>query len=226
MDRETTDQGYRQVLDHLAHAIEEGTYAPGGRLPTERQLAEQFGVGRGVTRRALAALEAQGLIRRHVGRGTFVTPASNDVLSSPIAPGDISPVEHIEARLRFEPELALMVVTNATAEDLNRMEECLRRSESASGREQFELWDAAFHKGLAAATHNKLVIAMYDLIHAVRQETPMWAMRKQSEAAPQPDAYRREHRAILEALRRRDAEAARELLVAHLRNTRRRILDY
>lgn len=225
MNRETTEHGYRRVRDYLTHAISEGAFAPGVRLPTERQLAEQFGVGRAVARRALAELEAEGMIRRHVGRGTFVAPARKEVVAP--TPGAVSPIEYIEARLRFEPEFVWMIVSNATAEDFERMEDCLRRSESASGREEFELWDAAFHQALAAATHNKLAIAMYELIHAVRHEENMWGtLRHRHETPDQPAQYRREHWDILEALRRRDPDAARDLLVTHLRNTRRRVLDY
>lgn len=224
MNREITEHGYQKVRDYLTHAIGEGAFGPGVRLPTERQLAEQFGVGRAVTRRALAELEAEGMIRRYVGRGTFVAPARKEIA---VAPGAVSPAEYVEARLRFEPELAWMIVTNATAEDFERMEECLRRSESASGREEFELWDAAFHQALAAATHNKLAIAMHELIHTVRHEETMWGtLRQHREMPDQPAQYQREHRDILEALRRRDPGAARELLATHLRNTRRRVLDY
>lgn len=227
MDRATTEDGYLQVRDFLKQAIGEGAFAPGMRLPTERQLAEQFGVGRGVTRRALAEFEAEGLIRRQVGRGTFVAPVRTAAASSTMTPGLVSPAEYIEARLRFEPELAWMVVTNATAEDFERMEDCLRRGDGASSREEFELWDAAFHQALAAATHNTLAISMYELIHAVRHEQGMWGMlRRRAETPEQPSTYQREHVDILEALRRRDAEASRELLVRHVRNTRRRLLDY
>lgn len=227
MERARTEDGYQRVRDYLRHAIGEGAFAPGVRLPTERQLAEQFGVGRGVTRRALAELEAEGLIRRHVGRGTFVTPARNGAAVATITPGAVSPAEYVEARLRFEPDLAWMIVTNATAEDFDRMEECLRRADSAAGREEFELWDAAFHQALAAATHNTLAISMYELIHAVRHEQNMWGtLRGRAETPEQPSTYQHEHADILEALRRRDAEAARELLLRHIRNTRRRLLDY
>lgn len=227
MGRARTEDGYLRVRDYLTHAIGEGAFAPGVRLPTERQLADQFGVGRAVTRRALAELEAEGMIRRHVGRGTFVAPAPTAAAMPAITPGTVSPAEYIEARLRFEPELTWMIVTNATAEDFARMEECLRRSESASGREEFELSDAAFHQALAAATHNKLAISMYELIHAVRHEQNMWGtLRQRAEMPDQPTAYRREHVEILEALRRRDAEASRNLLERHIRNTRRRLLDY
>jgi DNA-binding FadR family transcriptional regulator len=227
MERAKTEDGYQRVRDYLRHAIGEGAFGPGVRLPTERQLAGQFGVGRSVTRRALAELEAEGLIRRQVGRGTFVTPARNAVAAAKIAPGVVSPAEYVEARLRFEPELAWMIVTHATAEDFDRMEECLRRAERASGREEFELWDAAFHQALAAATHNTLAISMYESIHAVRHEQSMWGtLRRRAETPEHPSAYQREHVDILEALRRRDAEASRELLLLHIRNTRRRLLDY
>lgn len=229
-DRAQTRARFVRVRDYLVGAVKEHAFAPGDRLPTERQLSEQFGVSRTLARRALAELEAEGLILRHVGRGTFVRP-------SPDAPGHgeptampegaISPAEYIEARLRYEPELSWPVVTNATGEDFDRMEDCLRRSETASTREEFELWDAAFHQAIAAATHNKLAMRMYDLIHAVRHEQAMWGtLRQRGQVSEQRATYQREHREIFEALKHRDAESARQLIIQHIRATRRRLLDY
>lgn len=231
MDRLKSHEAYTRIRDYLVEAIKEGAFAPHGRLPTERQLAEEFSVSRAVTRRALGNLEAEGLIRRYVGRGTFVgRPEEAHSASAPTAvmpEGTISPAEYIEARLRFEPELAWLIATNAAAADFERMEDCLRKGEDASTREEFELWDAAFHQAVAAATHNKLVIRMYDMIHAVRHEQAMWGtLRQRGQTSEQRLVYQREHREIFDALRRRDAESAHGLMVQHIRNTRRRLLDY
>jgi DNA-binding FadR family transcriptional regulator len=230
VNRVRTKEGYQRVRDYLTNAINERAFEPGSRLPTERELAEQFGVSRAVTRRALGELESQGLIRRHVGRGTFVRSAAEsngEGKPNSISEGTISPVEYIESRLRFEPELAWMVASNATGADFERMEECLRRSENASTREEFELWDAAFHQAIAAATHNKLAIGVYEMIHAVRHEQAMWGTLKQrDEAHQQRPVYQREHREILDSLKKRDPERARDIMTQHVRATRRRLFDY
>ncbi|MCL2714819.1 MAG: FCD domain-containing protein [Alphaproteobacteria bacterium] len=223
------NDGSHRLREFLTSAITEGAYPPGARLPTERHLAEQFGVTRTVARGVLAQLEAENRIRRHVGRGTFVEPPpdlEHAAISCNVPMGSISPAEYIETRLRFEPELAWMIVTSATAGDFERMEWLLTKGERASTREEFELADATFHQALAAATHNKLAIAMYEIIHSIRHEHHMWSvLRVASKAGDQREVFQREHVRIVEALKQRDAETGRELMAQHIRATRRRMLD-
>ncbi len=227
VDRVQSNEGYVRVRDYLANAIKEHAFAPGDRLPTERQLAEQFGISRAITRRALGELEATGTIRRQVGRGTFVRPTEKLADEAIVHEGAISPAEYIEVRLRFEPELAWLIAANGTATDFERMEDCLKRGESASTTEDFELWDSAFHQSVAAATHNKLAIHIYEMIHAVRHEQAMWGtLRQRSQLSERRPTYQQEHREIFDALRRRDAESARSLIIDHIRATRRRLLDF
>jgi DNA-binding FadR family transcriptional regulator len=230
IDRLQTNDGYLRLCEFLTNAVREGVYAPGAQLPTERRLAEQFGVTRAVTRGALAELEAENLIRRHVGRGTFVRElpgVSNSAAPFNLPEETISPAEYIETRLRFEPELAWMIVTSATAADFERMETQLAKGERASTREEYELADAAFHQALAAATHNKLTITIYEMIHAIRHKQAMWGtLRRLNEIADQRVVFQREHVKILEALKQRDAETARDLMAQHIRSTRRRMLDF
>jgi DNA-binding FadR family transcriptional regulator len=169
------------------------------------------------------------LIKRHVGRGTFVAdPRDRGKQINPlILEGIVSPAEYIEARLSVEPELARLIVANATTADFAEIDQLLKRGEHASSREEFELADAAFHQSLVRATHNTLIIAMYELIHSVRHEQGMWfKLRQLSKVADQRYVFQAEHVGIRDALVARDAEAAKMLLADHIRASRRRILDY
>jgi len=231
MDGLKTKDGYAQMLDYLVKSIQGQAFAPGGRLPTERQLAEDFGVSRAAARRALAKLEADGLISRHVGRGTFVRldQENGSDQMTPVAASKemVSPAEFIESRLRFEPQLAWLVATNGTSVDFQQMGACLEEAEKAESTEEFEEWDERFHQAIAAATHNTLAIGMYDMILAVRREYAMWGTLKQRGQTPEHRlVYQQEHRQILDALQQRDAELACEIMFQHIRNTRRRLLDY
>ena len=227
VDRALAHEGYVRVRDYLINAIKENAFGPGDRVPTERQLAEQLDVSRAVTRRALAELEADGLIVRQVGRGTFVRPSPDAVGNMPAFDGVISPAEHIEVRLRFEPELPWLIVTNATGADFERMEDCLNRGEKATTREEFEIWDAAFHLAIAYSTHNKLAMRIYDMIHAVRHQEAMWGtLRQRGQSPDERYTFQHEHREIFDALKRRDAAQARDFMIQHIRATRRRLLDY
>lgn len=221
MNRAKSDAGYLRVRKYLLEAIN-GAAPPAGRLPTERHLSEQFGIGRSVARRALGELEAAGLIYRHVGRGTFVGSGMDETATQAV-----SPAEYIEARLRFEPELTWMIVAHATATDFATIREQLKRSESANSMLKFETYDTNFHQALINATHNSLAIDMYRVIDRVRRRTHVkWGHLHGSEqTAQQRSIFIKEHKQIFEALAQRDAKAAREAWSNHIRNTKRRIVD-
>lgn len=226
-DKAQAHEGYVRVRDYLVNAIKEHAFEPDQRMPTERQLAEQFDVSRAITRRALAELEAEGLILRQVGCGTFVRPSPDATSVTPALDGAVSPAEYIDARLCFEPELPWLIAINATSADFARMEDCLKRGEKATTREEFEIWDAAFHLATAFATRNKLTTRLYEMIHAVRHEQAMWgAVRQLRQTPEQRIIYQREHREIFAALKQRDAERASELITQHIRAARRRLLDF
>ncbi|HEX6002619.1 MAG TPA: GntR family transcriptional regulator, partial [Burkholderiales bacterium] len=150
----TARGGPQRLRDYIIAAAGNGTFAPGARLPTEREFAKRFALPRNAVRRTLAQLEAEGTITRHVGRGTFLAARAQDALHGLGGVAHTSPAELMEARLRIEPALAELIVTNATPADFDRMETCLDKAERATTLDDFELWDAALHEAMADATHN------------------------------------------------------------------------
>ncbi len=227
MDRAKAEEDCLRVRNYLLDAIN-GDKLPTGRLPTERRLAQQFEVGRAVARRALSGLESEGLIYRHVGRGTFIGPRAEQPRTPARPASEYGPAEYVEARLRFEPELAWMIVMNATAADFKVLRGLLRDSEKADTGAKFERCDADFHEALAKATHNTVAFDMYRVIDAIRRrEHSNWTrMYASNQTAEQRMLFIKEHRAILEALALRDGAAAREAWSGHLRNTRKRMIDF
>ena len=226
---ETSERsGSRRIRDFIASAAADSTLAPGGRLPTERELAKRFAVPRNAVRRTLAQLEAEGAITRHVGRGTYLA-GSGDRETGRIEIESVShtsPAELMEARLRIEPALAELIVTNATPADFERMELCIDKAERATTLDEFELWDAALHQALATATHNRFVGRILDMVAAVRRQSE-WGKLKDRIVTPERRLrYQDEHRAIVAALKARDADRAREAIVAHLQHARRNLFDY
>ena len=224
MNREASLAGARRIRDYILNSAQEHL-APGSQLPTERELARRFGMPRNAVRRTLAQLEAEGSITRHVGRGTFL--AGRMAVGTEAADvADTSPAELIEARLRIEPALAELIVTNATAADFQRMESCLDKAERATTLDEFEMWDAALHQALATATHNRFVIRVLDMVATVREQAE-WGKLKDRIVTPERRLkYQEEHRAIVRALKERDAEGARDRLLAHLQHARRNLFEY
>ena len=217
-------QGVQRIRDFIVQGAAEGSLAPGAKLPTEREFAHRFGLPRNAVRNTLARLEADGTIARHVGRGTFLAAPADAGAAAPAA--HVSPAELMEARLRIEPALAELIVTNATAADFERMETCLDRAERAATLDDFELWDAALHQAMARASHNRLVIRVLEMVTAVRQQSE-WGKLKDRIVTPERRLkYQEEHRAIVAALKARDGVQARAAVFAHLQHARRNLFGY
>ncbi len=223
--RAKSREGGQRIREFIIAAAGDGSLLPGGRLPTERELAHRFAVPRNAVRRTLAQLEAEGAITRHVGRGTFLAnvPGNGGGELSADSVSHTSPAELMEARLRIEPALTELIVTHATPADFERMEMCLDKAERAATLDEFELGDAALHQALAAATHNQFIIRMLDLVIAVRQQAE-WGKLKDRIVTPERRIkYQAEHRDIVRALKARDAERARTAVLSHLQHARRNL---
>ena len=218
--------GAQRIREFITATAADGTFAPGARLPTERELAKRFAVPRNAVRKMLAQLEAEGAITRHVGRGTFLAMRTDAGAPGFDSVAHTGPAELMEARLRIEPALAEMIVTNATPADFERMETCLEKAERAPTLDEFELWDAALHEAMATATHNRFVIRVLGMVTAVRQQAE-WGKLKDRIVTPERRVtYQEEHRNIVRALRERDAERARAFIIAHLQHARRNLFGF
>lgn len=209
--------------------LQSGVWHAGQRLPTERELSQQFGVSRTTVRRVLAQFKEQKLITQVVGSGTYVCEGAGSLLSHNDAGldiGAISPAELMEARLVLEPAIVDMVVGNATSVDFLRMQACCDRAEAAPTLEEFEHWDGMLHEVIAEATHNSFVLNVFKLMNQVRARGE-WGLLKMRSVTPQRrKTYQREHRQIVEALRQRDGATAKAATLEHLVQVRRNLLGH
>ncbi|MEX3898366.1 MULTISPECIES: FadR/GntR family transcriptional regulator [unclassified Paraburkholderia] len=217
-------KGARELASYLEEAIRSGRFAEGVRLPPERELSEEFGASRGAVRRVLADLKERGLIRQTVGSGTFVLPGAS-VPAPPLPEAkphavQTSPAELMEARLLIEPLMPGLIVRYATAADFAQMSDCIERSEAAQTIEEFEHWDGELHRALAVATHNTFFLRVLELTNEVREQGEWGRLKRLSLTPERRSQYEAQHRAIVDALRDRDAEMACELLTNHLRQIR------
>ena len=201
----------------------------GERLPTERKLGEKYGVARNTVRRALQALEDAQLVIRHVGRGTFKAQLSSDgVDTAAVGIQDLdslSPADVVECRLMFEPELAALVVARASQADFDRMDECLRNADAVSSVVEFELWDAALHDAIAMASRNQAMISVARSLARVRRQYEWGRLKSRSMTEERMTMLRAEHRGIVEALKSRDKDLARERLRTHIRHVQTYMFD-
>lgn len=198
----------------LGRAAAEG-WEVGTRLPTERQLASDLGLSRAAVRQALSVLEQNGTISREVGRGTFLR---EPVRCQPDmdAGDDFSPADVMAVRFLLEPQIMPMVVARATVRDLERLDQCLERCDAADSYPEFERWDLALHRIFVEATHNPLLLRLYDAVESARHGHLWGELKRRTDSAARRAQYRREHHAIVTALRARDGRAAVQAMRTHL----------
>jgi DNA-binding GntR family transcriptional regulator len=185
-------------------------HVPGERL-SERGLEGLLGASRTPIRAALMRLEAEGLVRRE-GRGWQVTPI------------DLTEVRAVaEYREAVEGAVAVLAATRAGDEELEALAELARAEAPGDDDEEAGVRAGdAFHLALAGLSGNPfLVQAMRDVL--TRLSRTRWLDVRTAESRA---SARREHLAIVEALAARDGERARDLVVAHGRGTRDRILAH
>lgn len=210
------------ALESLREFLAEQKLALNARLPAERQLCSELGLSRGKLRKALALLEAEGQIWRHVGRGTFIGPRPvinlNDVeyLSE-----QSRPTEVMEARMAIEPQLAKLAAVHGTASNFAEMRRCQKRCHSAQEWRIYEAWDNNFHQAIATATCNKLLISLFDTLNIVRRST-VWGQLRSTQLPPADHGSFAEHEAIYEAIVARNPDLAADLMRIHLKSVRDR----
>jgi GntR family transcriptional repressor for pyruvate dehydrogenase complex len=215
------------IVEQIKRAIQQGRLSPGDQLPSERDLTKQLGVSRVSVRDALRMLEANGLIEVRVGArgGAFVTAPAPDLVGEGMAHmlmlAAVSPAEVTELRLIFELALLPLACERRTEDDLLELDAICDRAEAAlkAGAHDVAL-SAAFHTRLAEATHNNAVA-----LFAESFQGPLLAsLRHAQRAAPEMGkAGLREHRAVVDAVRVRDPDAARTIMSKHLERTARRV---
>lgn len=197
---------------------------PAGRLPPERRVAAELGLSRAEVRKTLALLEAQGRIVRHVGRGTFLRQDGEDVDAFRDLKLRTGPREAMEARLLIEPELAGLAAINATAEQISGLREVTAATRQVPDWAEYERLDALFHRLIAEAAGNRLLVAVHDIVNEVRRAV-IWTWLDTRPAGPPPDySSFAEHEAILAAIARRDRQEAADAMRRHLRTTSARLI--
>jgi GntR family uxuAB operon transcriptional repressor len=215
--------GASGIFNRIRSAIINGDYVFNERLPSERDLAEEYVVARGTIRAALEQLERANLVRKKFGSGTFICYDSRfeheDIAE------ETSPLELIETRLAIEPHIVRLVVSNANNREIRILEEALDNV-LHSNREpnSFSSADEAFHLTLASCSQNPLLIWMYQRINDIRSHT-QWSHRKHNILTESKIGYYNDqHSLLVRCIIRRDMDGAVNLMIEHLHQAKKDLL--
>jgi GntR family transcriptional repressor for pyruvate dehydrogenase complex len=202
----------RKLSNHLIR----GDWQEGEKIPAERELCQQLGVGRASLREALKALEIMGMIETRLGDGTYVCRKS-DFFARPLlwaiaSSGKAEAQELFEARRLIEVEMAGLAAQRSTAEELKVVRSYLDRMEQAKIAKEFLEADIGFHMAIGQASHNAILLKALLLIRNLMQR---WIGGALAVTGVQEKALL-QHKAVFEALAARDAGGARVAMTAHL----------
>ncbi len=223
------------TLSKLHELIDGQDFAPGSRLPTERALAELFGVGRRTVRRALDVLEDNGRIQRRQGQGTFVTPSgsfivpqTNDMANMGF--GNIiqntNPVEFMEVRLTVEPLLARLAAMRASRCDIDKLNELAEETKNTKCAKAYERFDIEFHHRVAKSAKNSLFMSFFETLMSMRSEVSWPQLGENNRCFKQQASYAEHHQKIADAIAARDGVRSHDLMLQHLTDIQEKFMQH
>lgn len=206
-----------ELLTKLEHALTDGDFAPGDRLPSERTLSETYGVSRPVVREVIQRLRERGLLHVAPGSGTYLRENSALDWARPLDAVSrrtgTTIRQLVEARVMLEEQAARLAATHATDEDLDNLTRALDAFNTAGDIIERARSDIAFHALIARASHNPVLEMMFGSIAPLVFEVLLRSLDDKDvmrEGAPL-------HTDALDALKERDGDRAAALIGEHIR---------
>ncbi|MCM3269045.1 FadR/GntR family transcriptional regulator [Paenibacillus elgii] len=214
---------YEDVIEQIENIILEGNLAPGDVLPTERELAQAFGISRGTLREAFRILEREGLIETRPGGGRFLSKNLSKAEDTKRILENIERatiIELLEAREIFETGIVELAAMRATEQDIAEIESALERWGTIDRNSEDPVNpDQAFHLSIAKATHNVVLVNLIDLHMDLLQKT----LTKTVDIPGRKSEVYKEHYAILQAIKEKDPAKAKAALLHHLQQVKQNV---
>ena len=212
-----------EIVEQIIDLISRGILRPGERMPSEKQLCQQFGVGRTSVREALRSLSVMGILEPHAGEGTYVSGDSSRYLEKTLHWSlllDRKMVDDlIETRLTLESETAFLAAQRAGQEDLQEIAAAIEGMELSANQPDIYLgFDLRFHVAIARASQNSI---LFQLLGMIRGYLQTW-IKETLSAPPAHDSELRanksiaEHRIVQAAVTSGNAERARQAMKEHI----------
>lgn len=208
------------IIQQIKNQIKKGILKPGEKLPSERKLADQLGVSRASVREAIQALAFSGYLEVIQGKGTYILEMAtqyDEIVNFFSEFSNYSLDYLMEARIMLEGEFARLAALNANQEEIDLVERIFNEIASSKDLNSFVVKDLEFHLTIAKATHNPIMNGLMKIIgEMLYKET-----RKIIEISRDTRKNTIETtRNLVQAIKQRNAEKAKELMSEHIRNIR------
>lgn len=216
------------VIDTLFARIKSEEYPVDTRLPSERTLAAELGVARNTVREALDVLEAQNVIRRRAGSGSFVTYRSSAPAQIPenSVADETSPLDHLVVRGILEPEMVRLAVVNMTPRMINELAETLSKIETIqTDVDQFITLEEQLYMQIAEGTGNPLLASCYRLTIETYRQSFRTKLRRRNLTPKRIQDYQKRYNTLFNAIASRDVAAAVEFIKLHLVEEQKMLLQ-
>jgi DNA-binding FadR family transcriptional regulator len=208
---------YRQIAEQLRALISSGEYQAGARLPAERDIAKELGVSRPSVREALIALEVEGWVEIRTGSGIYVLDRQSRSKNTTAPTTEWGPLELIRARRVVEGEIASLVAIQAKRRDIAAMDLAISSMQEDADRGVMPLeGDRAFHSAIVQACGNTVLMETVQGFWDSRRGPLFERLGDYFETPKSWQSAIAEHHVIVEAVRARDAAAARSAMHAHM----------
>ena len=207
-----------EAIFKIKEMILSGSLGPGDRLPPEKELSERLGLSRSSMREAVKALEVIRVLDVRRGDGTYVTSLEPRLLLEALSfvvdlHADASVLELFAVRRILEPAavaLAALVIDSTAIADLRTQ---IRSVSEATSVEGLVAHDLEFHGAIVAAAGNSYLESLVDSLSSKTVRARIWRGLTQEDAIVRTLA---EHKSIVDALERRDADLAQALSIVHI----------
>jgi GntR family transcriptional repressor for pyruvate dehydrogenase complex len=210
-----------EIVEQIKNLISQGELKPGERIPSERDMANLLGVSRPSVREAIMVLEAMGLVESRQGGGTFVRSLAEASLADPLTSmveGNPNLLQSLlEVRMGLEGWSAKLAASRITDEEIANLRRYVSEMENQSSKGGWDpQLDARFHYGITAATHNTLQLHILDTIRGLWHATIELALTEFYRREGYLEPLMNQHRAIFDAIQKRDGENAQREMMTHL----------
>jgi GntR family transcriptional repressor for pyruvate dehydrogenase complex len=213
------------VFEKMKEQILNGTWAPGGKIPSENELTKLFGVSRMTVHSAIQKLSILGLVHSKQGGGTFVSDVTAEIYLNSLLPdlilGKHDLLEIQEFRRVFEIENARLAALKRNDKDLDRLNAILDRMHSyANDIKRFAIEDLNFHLELSRATKNALILKVSQITKDILRSYMYEIIAFQGTSSAVNN-----HKYVLDAITAKDSKLAAKLMAEHIDNTIQDILE-